>query len=76
MAPRAQVVPPSGFSEPSEPSQLEPEDEPKQQLRGPQGENPQIIAQNPGKQYEDERKERHGDRVKGTEDQAKVKGKL
>jgi len=51
MSPKAQVVPPSGLSEPSEPSQVKPEDKPKRQLAGEQEENPQVIAQKPGKQY-------------------------
>ncbi|KIP08234.1 hypothetical protein PHLGIDRAFT_18988 [Phlebiopsis gigantea 11061_1 CR5-6] len=61
MAPRTsskpQIVPPGGSSEPSEPSEVRPEDKSKTQLVGEQEENPQLIAHRPGKQEAD-RKER------------------
>ncbi|KAI0636088.1 hypothetical protein C8Q77DRAFT_1155799 [Trametes polyzona] len=50
---KAAVVPPSSFSEPSEPSELRPEDKPKNTLRGPQEENPQLIAHEKGSQSGD-----------------------
>ena len=50
MAPKPQVVPPSGSSEPSEPSEVRPEDKPKEQLTGEQEENPQVVAHRPGGQ--------------------------
>ncbi|KAI0833665.1 hypothetical protein BC628DRAFT_1344775 [Trametes gibbosa] len=46
-------APPSAFSEPSEPSQLRPEDTPEATLRGPQAENPQLVAHVRGKQAGD-----------------------
>ncbi|KAJ8496590.1 hypothetical protein ONZ51_g1020 [Trametes cubensis] len=50
---KAQLVPPSSFSEPSEPSQLRPEDKPKDTLRGEQEENPQLVAHKKGRQSGD-----------------------
>lgn len=47
MPPKSQQLPPSAFSEPSEPSQLKPGDKPKEQLRGSQEENPQIVVTRP-----------------------------
>ncbi|KAI0671898.1 hypothetical protein C8Q78DRAFT_991411 [Trametes maxima] len=41
---KAERVPPSSFTEPSEPSQVRPEDRPKETLRGEQEENPQVVA--------------------------------
>ena len=61
MPPKAKVVPPSGLSEPSEPSEVKPEDKPKKQLQGEQEENPQVIAQKPGKQYKDEKRKPDGE---------------
>ncbi|KAH9902616.1 hypothetical protein C8Q73DRAFT_831560 [Cubamyces lactineus] len=52
---KAEIVPPSSFSEPSEPSQLCPEDKPKDTLRGEQEENPQLVAHNKGRQSGDKR---------------------
>ncbi|KAI0325436.1 hypothetical protein GY45DRAFT_1260812 [Cubamyces sp. BRFM 1775] len=54
---KAQLVPPSSFSEPSEPSQLRPEDKPERTLRGEQEENPQLVAHAKGKQSEDHREQ-------------------
>ena len=42
-----QLVPPSGASEPSEPSSLKPENKPREQLTGRQEENPQVVAHRP-----------------------------
>ncbi|KAI9000666.1 hypothetical protein BD414DRAFT_404706 [Trametes punicea] len=50
---KAQLVPPSSSSEPSEPSQLCPEDRPAQALRGAQEENPQLVAHEKGRQAAD-----------------------
>ncbi|EKM58402.1 uncharacterized protein PHACADRAFT_252691 [Phanerochaete carnosa HHB-10118-sp] len=55
MAPKPQVVPPSGSSEPSEPSEIRPEDKPKKQLKGEQEENPQVVAHRPGGQAADKK---------------------
>lgn len=44
MPPKTQNPPPSAFSEPSEPSELKPEDKPKALLTGPQEENPQVVV--------------------------------
>lgn len=46
---KAELVPPSSFSEPSEPSQIRPEDAPKDTLRGPQEENPQLVVYGKGR---------------------------
>ncbi|KAL7279327.1 hypothetical protein ACG7TL_007168 [Trametes sanguinea] len=54
-AKKAEIVPPSSFSEPSEPSQLRPEDKPAAALRGPQEENPQLVAHGKGRQAADGR---------------------
>ncbi|KAI0787969.1 hypothetical protein C8Q74DRAFT_1366762 [Fomes fomentarius] len=51
--PEAEEVPPSSFSEPSEPSDLCPGDKPASTLRGPQEENPQLIAHSKGRQSGD-----------------------
>ncbi|KAH8100116.1 hypothetical protein BXZ70DRAFT_1008624 [Cristinia sonorae] len=72
--PKAQIVPPSGFAEPSEPSQITPENKSKKQLTEEQEENPQVIAQKPGKQYHDRKSE--GGKAGGKADQGGVKGKL
>ncbi|GJF00064.1 hypothetical protein PsYK624_163420 [Phanerochaete sordida] len=53
MAPKAQLVPPAGASEPSEPSEIRPEDKPKKQLTGKQEENPQVVAHRAGGQEAD-----------------------
>ncbi|KAI0366260.1 hypothetical protein BV20DRAFT_971957 [Pilatotrama ljubarskyi] len=50
---KAEIVPPSSFSEPSEPSQLRPEDKPQDTIRGEQEENPQLVAHDKGKQSGD-----------------------
>lgn len=60
MAPKPQVVPPSGSSEPSEPSEIRPEDKPKKQLTGEQEENPQAIAHRPGGQAADKKNKSGG----------------
>jgi hypothetical protein len=44
MPPKTSSPPPSAFSEPSEPSPLKPEDKPKELLKGPQEENPQVVV--------------------------------
>lgn len=49
--------PPSGSSEPSEPSEVKPSNKPKQQLTGEQEENPQLLAHKPGKQSGDAKAE-------------------
>ena len=51
--PKAQRLPDSSFSEPSEPSQLRPKDKPARALRGEQEENPQLVAHNRGRQSGD-----------------------
>ena len=51
--PKAQRLPDSSFSEPSEPSQLRPEDKPARALRGEQEENPQLVAHSRGLQAVD-----------------------
>jgi hypothetical protein len=43
-------LPLSAFAEPSEPSELAPEDNPKEQLCHNQEENPQIVVRMPSKQ--------------------------
>lgn len=48
-------------SEPSEPSEMRPEDKAKDQLRGEQEENPQLVAHRPGRQAGD----RGGDKRAG-----------
>ncbi|TCD64280.1 hypothetical protein EIP91_004288 [Steccherinum ochraceum] len=53
MAPKAQVIPPGAASEPSEPSQIKPEDKSKKQITSQDEENPQVVVQKPGKQYKD-----------------------
>lgn len=55
MTPKPQVVPPSASSEPSEPSEIRPEDKPKKQLTGEQEENPQVVAHRPGGQVADKK---------------------
>lgn len=50
---KAELVPASSFSEPSEPSQIRPEDAPADTLRGPQEENPQLVAHSKGRQSAD-----------------------
>ncbi|CDO75162.1 hypothetical protein BN946_scf184866.g3 [Trametes cinnabarina] len=52
---KAEIVPPSAFAEPSEPSQLRPEDKPADTIRGEQEENPQLVAHNKGQQAADGR---------------------
>ncbi|CCM03081.1 uncharacterized protein FIBRA_05201 [Fibroporia radiculosa] len=49
----AEVVPPSKASEPSEPSDIRPEEKPKEQLTGEQEENPQVTAHRKGEQAAD-----------------------
>ncbi|THH14112.1 hypothetical protein EW146_g6185 [Bondarzewia mesenterica] len=44
--PKAKLEKPSAFSEPSEPSNLSPEDEPREQITGEQEENPQLVLKN------------------------------
>ena len=51
--PKAERLPDSSFAEPSEPSQLRPEDKPAPTLRGEQEENPQLVAHNRGRQSGD-----------------------
>ena len=53
MKSKPEVVKPSAASEPSEPSQIRPEDKSKNQLRGEQEENPQVVAHRPGIQEAD-----------------------
>jgi hypothetical protein len=43
-------LPLSAFAEPSEPSELAPEDNPKEQLTHNQEENPQAVVKKPSKQ--------------------------
>jgi hypothetical protein len=80
---KPQVVPPSAASEPSEPSEVRPEDKPKKQLKGEQEENPQIVAHRPGGQEADGKgqkggREGKGDRVadEGFAGEKKTKSKL
>jgi hypothetical protein len=56
MPPKVENPPPSAFSEPSEPSELKPEDKPKSLLTGPQEENPQVVVTQ-SKKKGDEKKE-------------------
>ncbi|KAI0694653.1 hypothetical protein C8T65DRAFT_744281 [Cerioporus squamosus] len=51
--PKAERLPDSSFSEPSEPSQIRPEDKPESTLRGEQEENPQLVAHSKGRQSGD-----------------------
>lgn len=60
--PEAKELPPSSFSEPSEPSDIRPEDKPASTLRGPQEENPQLIAHSKGRQAGDARGTNAGSR--------------
>ena len=59
MAPayKPERVPANASSEPSEPSQLRPEDKPRTQLAGVQEENPQVVAHEKGRQACDSSKE-------------------
>ena len=57
--PKAQRLPDSSFSEPSEPSQLRPEDKPAAALRGEQEENPQLVAHSKGRQAGDAKGTNH-----------------
>ena len=52
---KAERVPASSFAEPSEPSQLRPEDKPKDTLTGEQEENPQVVMHMQGRQSGDEK---------------------
>ncbi len=54
MPPKADQPPTSAFSEPSEPSENKPEENPASQLTSNQEENPQLIAQKPGHQKAEE----------------------
>ncbi|RDX43835.1 hypothetical protein OH76DRAFT_1409792 [Lentinus brumalis] len=51
--PKAERLPDSSFSEPSEPSQLRPDEKPAATLRGEQEENPQLVAHSRGRQAGD-----------------------
>ncbi|CAL1716623.1 unnamed protein product [Somion occarium] len=50
---KPELLPPSSFSEPSDPSEIIPEDKGEKKWTGEQGENPQLIAHTPGKQGAD-----------------------
>ena len=55
MAPgKPERIPAHAGAEPSEPSELRPEDEPREQLRGEREENPQVVMHRPGKQAADD----------------------
>ncbi|GBE87935.1 hypothetical protein SCP_1201610 [Sparassis crispa] len=66
---KPELVPPSGFQEPSDPSRVAPEDRPES-VRGvgakEEPENPQLIAHERGEQATDRREgiERKGERGK------------
>ncbi len=51
--PKAERLPDSSFSEPSEPSQIRPDEKPAATLRGEQEENPQLVAHSKGRQAGD-----------------------
>ena len=51
MPPKAQSPPTSAFSEPSEPSDIVPENNPREQLTRPQEENPQVVLRIGQAQY-------------------------
>lgn len=70
---KPEVVPPSGASEPSEPSPMRPEDKPKKQLTGEQEENPQVVAHRPGGQEADA-KGRNGPQKKEKGDKVAYEG--
>ena len=48
--PSGDDLPLSAFAEPSEPSELAPEDNPKEQLTHNQEENPQVVLRKPSMQ--------------------------
>ena len=55
MAPgKPERIPAHAGAEPSEPSELRPEDEPREQLRGEREENPQVVMHRPGRQAADD----------------------
>ena len=55
MAPgKPERIPAHAGAEPSEPSELRPEDEPSEQLRGEREENPQVVMHKPGRQAADD----------------------
>ena len=55
MAPgKPERIPAHAGAEPSEPSELRPEDEPREQLRGEREENPQVVMHKPGRQAADD----------------------
>lgn len=56
--PKAEVVPPSGFQEPSEPSDIAPGEQPRAQVASAQQENPQLIAHEKGAQASESEKTR------------------
>ena len=65
---KAEIIKPSTASEPSEPSEIRPEKKSREQLRGAQEENPQMLAHRKGKQSGDakaraSKKEDEGDEV-------------
>lgn len=62
MAPKSkpEIVRPSATSEPSEPSEIRPEEKSKKQLIGEQEENPQVIAHRVGGQAADGKAKRGG----------------
>ena len=64
---KAERVPASSFAEPSEPSQLRPEDKPKDTLTGEQEENPQVVMHMQGRQSGDEKGTNAGSRSGGTD---------
>jgi len=50
---KPEIVPASSASEPSEPSEVKPEDKPREQLTHEQEENPQLVAHQQGRQAVD-----------------------
>lgn len=50
---KAEQIPAGRFQEPSEPSDVKPEDKPKQLVASEQEENPQVIAHKKGEQAVD-----------------------
>ena len=66
MAPRKpELVPAHASAEPSEPSEVKPEDKPREQLQGEQEENPQVVMHRPGRQAADDESWQRRDRGKG-----------
>lgn len=55
MAPgKPERIPAHASTEPSEPSEIIPEEKPREQLQGEQEENPQVVMHKPGRQAADD----------------------